>query len=123
MRRLLWVLGVTLAGFFIGGKSDGLRGAILASLWGAGIGLGFAAVFNQKTVTKRIVAYWGISLALLGPIIALLVGAALLPGTSPVSPRTIAVAGAVVGLLVGLLIGSLQFKRLRRAEGDVASGT
>jgi hypothetical protein len=120
MRRLLWVLGVGVAGFFVGGKMSGFRGAILVSIWGAGIGLGFGAIFDQTIVTKRIVAYWGISLALMGPIFALIVGAAALPEASSVGPITLAVVGAVAGSLVGLLVGTLQLKRFRR-KGRVAN--
>ncbi len=123
MRRLLWALGVGLAGFFVGGKMGGFRGAILASIWGAGMGLGFGAIFDQRIITRRIVAYWGISLALLGPIIALIVGAAALPEASPVGPITLAIVGAVAGSLVGLLVGTLQLKRFRRKDQVVGSGS
>jgi len=123
MRRLLWVLGAGLAGFFVGGKIGGLRGAILASIWGAGIGLGFGAIFDQTIVTRRIVAYWGISLGLLGPIISLIIGAAALPETSPLGPITLAVVGAAAGSLVGLLVGALQLRRFRRKDQIVGSGS
>jgi len=123
MRRLLWVLGASLAGFFVGGKVGGFRGAILASVWGAGMGLGFGTIFDAKVVTRWTVVYWGISLALLGPIITLLVGAAALPETSQVGPMTIALVGVAVGSLVGLLVGTLQLKRFRRKEQVVGSSS
>jgi hypothetical protein len=99
---------VGLGGFFIGGEGGGPAGSALGLVWGACIGYGFGSIFDNKQATKRIVVYWGLTLALIGIFFGLVLGA-------PVEPSVAGAIGAAVGALSGSLIGVIQLLwRLRR---------
>jgi hypothetical protein len=92
----------------------GLKGSVLGLLWGASIGCGFGSIFDQTHATKRVVVYWGATMALVGPFFGLLIGAAVFPYDSVVQEIVAGGLGAAVGILFGSLIGIVQLKRLRR---------
>jgi hypothetical protein len=121
-RRILWTVGVGLGGFFLGGKGGGLWGTILSPIWGASIGYGFGAIFDQKHPTKRLVIYWAATLALVGSFFGLLIGAGVQPYPSTVQLTVAGTIGALVGALFGLLFGTMQLRRLRRRWPGSHSG-
>jgi hypothetical protein len=108
------MVGVGLAGFFIGGIGGGPKGSVLGLLWGASIGCGFGSIFDQTHATNRIVVYWGATMALVGPFFGLIIGAAFFPYDSVAQEIIAGGIGAAVGMLFGSLIGIVQLKRLRR---------
>jgi hypothetical protein len=120
MRRIPWIIGVGLGGFFVGGKMNGFEGSVIGFVWGASIGFGFGSIFAQMHTTKRVVVYWGVTMALVGPFFGLIIGAAFLSYDSVVHEIIAGGIGAAVGMLFGLLIGVIHLKRLR--VHDHASG-
>lgn len=112
-KRLSWSLGVGMGGFLIGGIGGGWVGSAVGFVWGACIGYGFGSIFINKEPTKRVVAYWGLTIALIGIFFGLVFGAPLEPS---VARETVAGAiGAAVGALCGSLTGIIQLLwRLRR---------
>jgi hypothetical protein len=70
MRRFLWTVGVSFAGFFVGGKIKGFWGAVSGSILGATIGFGFGSIFSQQHPTKRLLVYWAATLGLIGRVAA-----------------------------------------------------
>jgi hypothetical protein len=113
-RRILWSIGVGLVGFFIGGIGGGEMGGFLGLIWGAAIGFGFGLIFDETHATKRVIAYWGATIALIGPFFSLIFGAGTVP-YSVVQLIATAAVGAAAGGLLGLLVGMVQLKhRLRR---------
>lgn len=114
MKRVSWTVGVGLAGLFIGGKAGGRVGVIIGLIWGACIGFGFGAIFTQTMPTKRLVAYWVVTLMLVGPFFGVLVYAVPRPYVSTAQLAAAGVVGAVAGALLGLALGALQLKRMRR---------
>lgn len=119
MKRVFWTVGLGLTGFLIGGIGGRDEGSILGLAWGASIGYGFGSIFNQTQATKKIVAYWGGTLALVGPFFSLIIGA---PYASLLQQATVAGVGVVAGALLGLLVGTIQFKLLRRRSQAPSSG-
>jgi hypothetical protein len=113
-RRTLWMVGVGLAGFFIGGIGGGPKGSVLGLIWGASIGWGFGSIFELTHATNQVVLYWGATMALVGPFFGLIVGAAFFPYDSVVQEVIAGGIGAAAGMLFGSLIGIVQLKRLRR---------
>jgi hypothetical protein len=113
-RRILWSIGVGLVGFFIGGMGSGEMGGFLGVIWGAGIGFGFASIFELKHATKRVVVYWAATVALVGPFFGLIIGAAVFPYDSVVQEIVAGGIGEAIGMLFGSLIGIVQLTRLRR---------
>lgn len=114
-RRILWSIGVGLVGFFIGGMASGEMGGFLGLIWGASIGFGFGSIFDQTHATKRVIAYWGATIALVGPFFSLIFGGGVFPyDDSVVQQIAIGAIGAAVGGLFGVLLGIVQLKRLRR---------
>lgn len=113
-RRILWTLGVGLGGLLIGGKGGGAWGTLLGPIWGAGIGYGFGSIFDKKRVAEPIIAYWALTLALVGLFFGLLIGAGLQPTPSVVQHAMAGALGTVAGGLVGLLVGTTQERKLRR---------
>jgi hypothetical protein len=113
-RRILWTAGVGFVGFFIGGSGGGVRGSALGLLWGSSIGFGFGSIFGQEHHTKRVVLYWGVTLALTGIFFGLVIGAGFFPYDSVVQLIAAGTIGAAAGMLLGSLIGIIQLKRLRR---------
>ena len=122
-RRILWSIGVGLVGFFIGGMASGEMGGFLGLIWGSGIGFGFGSIFDQTHATKRIVVYWGATMALVGPFFGLIIGAAVFPYDSAVQEIVAGGIGAVLGMLFGSFIGIVQLKRLRRRLQTLESGS
>lgn len=123
-RRILWGIGVGLVGFFIGGMASGEMGGFLGVIWGAGIGFGFASIFDQKHPTKLVVVYWGTTIALVGPFFSLIFGGGVFPyDDSIVHQIAIGAVGAAVGAAFGTLIGIVQLKRLRRRFQAPDSGS
>jgi len=114
-RRILWTAGVALAGFFIGGIGGGVTGSGLGLLWGGSIGYGFGSIFGQHHATKRLVVYWGVTLALIGPFFGLIIGAR--PDYSLSDQAVSGGIGAAVGALLGSLIGIIQIARRERGSG------
>jgi hypothetical protein len=112
-RRILWSVGVGLVGFFIGGMASGEMGGFLGLIWGAGIGFGFASIFDQTHATKRVVVYWGATIALVGPFFGLIIGAAVFPYDSVIQEVVAGGVGAAVGMLFGFLFGAIHLKHLR----------
>lgn len=109
-------MGVGCAGFLIGGIGGGNGGSAVGFAWGAGIGYGFGSIFSLTRATKRIVAYWAGTLALVGPFFGLIIGAGAVPHDTLFQQVVSGGLGAVVGALLGLLVGAIQYKRLRRRE-------
>jgi len=114
MRQVLWILGVGVAGFCIGGKIGAGSGAILGLVWGASIGYGFGNIFSQKTPTRSVVILWAVTLGLVGPLFGVVIEAVPRPYVSDVQLIVAGAIGALVGVLFGLLVGGLQLNRLRR---------
>ena len=114
MRRVLWSVGVGLAGFLIGGIASGNRGSALGAIWGASIGYGIGAIFVQRQPTKWLVIHWAATLALIGPLLGVLTVVAVQPYASTVQQTAAGIIGAAVGMVLGLLIGTMRLKRLRR---------
>jgi hypothetical protein len=112
VRRLLWTVGVGLVGFYIGGMGGGLAGAVVGFVWGAGIGYGLGSIITKKQATKRVLVYWGLTLALIGTFFGLVIGA---PPEASLAKVTVGGAiGAVAGALLGLLVGTMHLRRLGR---------
>jgi hypothetical protein len=111
-RRILWTIGVGVVGFFIGGKGGGLTGSGLGLLCGGSIGFGFGSIFDQRLATKWLLAYWGVTLALIGPFFGLIIGAK--PDYSLSDQAVSGGIGAAVGMLIGLTFGAIHLWRLRR---------
>jgi hypothetical protein len=122
MKRVLWTVGVGLAGFFIGGKAGGRVGVVVGLIWGASIGFGFGTIFTQKGPAKGLVLWWAGTLALIGPLFGVLIEALPRPYISPVQLMVAGVVGAVAGALFGLALGALQLKRMRRRSEALRSG-
>jgi hypothetical protein len=113
-RRILWTGAVGLAGFLIGGSGSGIEGIWLGSLWGAGIGYGFGSIFDQTSPTKRIVAYWSFTLALVALFFGLLIGGGARPNPSNSYLTWVGVSSSLAGALLGSAIGAAQFARFKR---------
>jgi hypothetical protein len=113
-RRVLWSIGVGLAGFLIGGIASGSRGSVLGAVWGASIGYGIGAIFDHRRPTKWLVIHWAATLALIGPLLGVLTAVAVRPYASTVQQTAAGVTGAAVGMVLGFLVGSSKLKRLRR---------
>jgi hypothetical protein len=113
LKRIFWLFGVGLGGFFIGGVYGGPAGSALGFIWGACIGYGFGSIFDTKQATKRLVVYWGLTTALIGIFFGLMFGVLVEPS---IANETVAgTIGAAVGALCGSLIGITQlWWRLRR---------
>jgi len=114
MKRVFWTVGVGLAGLFIGGHAGGRIGLIIGLIWGACIGSGFGAIFTQTMPTKRLVAYWAVTLMFVGPFFGVVVYAAPRPYVSTAQLASAGAVGALVGGLLGVLFGALQLNHLRR---------
>lgn len=113
LKRILWSLGVGLSGFYIGGTGGGPAGSVLGFIWGASIGYSFGSIFDTKQATKWLVAYWVLTLALIGVFFGLVLGAP--PEPSVAKEAVVGAIGAGVGALGGSLIGIIQLLwRLRR---------
>jgi hypothetical protein len=113
LKRIFWLFGVGLGGFFIGGTGGGPAGGALGFIWGACIGYGFGSIFDTKQATKRLVVYWGLTTALIGIFFGLMFG---VPEEPSIANETVAGAiSAAVGALCGSLFGIIQLLwRLRR---------
>jgi hypothetical protein len=120
MRRILWIIGTGLGGFFIGGKVSGFEGSVIGFVYGASLGFGIGSIFDQTYPTKRVVFYWGFTMALVGPFFGLIIGAVFLSDLSVVNGNIACGIGAVVGMLLGSAGGVIHLKRLR--VHDHASG-
>jgi len=124
MRRLFWTAGVGFTGFLIGGIGWLYTGSFVGLIWGASIGWGFGSIFSQTHASKRVIAYWAGTLALVGPFFSLIIGA---PYTSLFHEAAVAAIGALVGMLMGFLVGALQFWVARRrhhsSDSETAVGT
>jgi hypothetical protein len=114
---MLWIAGVGLAGFFIGGTLAGPAGSALGLIWGGSIGYGFGSIFDQTLATKLIVVYWAATMALVGPIFSLQASAEIF--TNPTIDQDISAAaiGAAAGALFGSLIGIIQIRRREHGSG------
>ncbi len=113
-RKMLWIAGVGLAGFFIGGTLAGPAGSALGLIWGGSIGYGFGSIFDQTLAANLIVIYWGATLALVGPLFGLQISAEVFPKPTIREDISAAVIGAAGGMLFGSLVGIIQLWRLRR---------
>jgi hypothetical protein len=114
MRRFLWTVGVSFAGFFVGGKIGSFWGAVSGSILGATIGFGFGSIFSQQHPTKRLLVYWVATLGLIGPLFGVLIEAMLQDYASEAHLIVAGAVGALVGALLGLLVGTMQLKLRRR---------
>jgi uncharacterized membrane protein YraQ (UPF0718 family) len=112
-RRALWTAGVGFAGFILG-TGAGPVGSGLGALWGGAIGYGFGSIFEQKSPTKWVVAYWAGTLALIGPFIGLLIGAVMRPYASVARLTFAGAIGLLAGMLLGYFVGTMQLNRIRR---------
>jgi hypothetical protein len=114
MKHILWTFGLGLAGFFIGGKAAGGIGFVIGSIWGGSIGFGFGGIFTETKPTKRLLVFWGITLALVGPLFGVVVYAVPRSYVSTAQLASAGAVGAVVGGLIGLAFGALHLNYLRR---------
>jgi hypothetical protein len=114
MRRVLWTLGVSFAGFFVGGKLGSFWGAVSGALFGATIGYGFGTIFSQRHPTKSLVVYWTATLSLIGPLFGVLIEAILEPYVSKAQLLVAGAGGALAGALLGLFAGTIHLKHLRQ---------
>src|SRR5262250_3089066 len=87
-------------------------GSALGFAWGASAGFGFGLIFEQQRATKRIVAYWGMTLAVIGIFFGMVFLAA--PEESPAHLAKSAAFGAICGAVLGLPIGAMHMTQLRR---------
>lgn len=121
MKRILWTVGLALVGFAFGwfGQGYPFNFVMLAifTVWGGCIGYGFGSIFAERTLTGRLLAYWGITLALVGSVLFPLVPVRSFLGQVGVA----AVAGALVGLLVGSLHLKLARLKSQASKAGVAS--
>jgi hypothetical protein len=126
MKRLVWMLGVGLTGFLIGGKVGALRGGLIGLAWGVGIGYAFGSIFSESGATKKLIAYWVGGLGLFGPIFGLIFFAPLYVYDSTHQLTTFVAKGAGIGMGLGFLVGFIQFARRRRVSqphpGEQAPG-
>ena len=76
----------------------------------------------QKRPTKWVVAYWAGTLALVGPIFGLVVGAAMQPYASVTQLTFAGAIGLLAGMLLGHFIGTMQLKRIRQRFHGTQSG-
>jgi len=113
MKRIFWTVGVGFAGFLFGGILGLNTGSIIGLVWGSSIGYGFGSIFSQTRPTKWIIAYWGATMALVGPIFSLQASAEIFVDPTLGQDISAAVIGAVGGALIGFLIGVIQLWRLR----------
>ena len=100
------------SGFYIGGMGGCLAGADGGLVWGAGIGYGLGSIVTNKQATKRVVVYWGLTLALIGTFFGLVIGAP--PEASLAKVTAGGALGAALGALFGSLIGIIHLWSLRR---------
>jgi hypothetical protein len=118
MKRILWAVGMGIAGLLLGLKGQDTPGDLwwtaLIVIWAATIGYGFGSIFDQKVPTRRLVIYWVATLALVGSFFGLLVGAGMRPYASIPQRTADGAMGALTGALFGLLFGTMQLRRLRR---------
>jgi hypothetical protein len=112
LKRILWSLGVGLGGFFIGGIGGGPVGSAVGFVWGACVGFGFGSIFSNKQVSKRVVVYWALTLALVGTFFGLVIGAPVEPSVA--KENVVGAIGASLGALFGSLVGTIQLWRRRR---------
>jgi hypothetical protein len=107
MKRVVWTLAMTLAGFGLGWHSQSARyepGNVVAiTLWFGGIGFGFGSIFSKPRPSDGLfIFYRAFTLALIGvfffPFVPLSAFAA-----------QVVIAGAV-GALLGAVLGFAQLK-------------
>src|ERR1700719_1736462 len=108
MRRVLWSVGMGLAGFLIGGIASGNRGSALGAIWGASDGYGISAIFVQRHPTKWLVIHWAATLALIGPLLGVLTVVAVQPYASTVQQTAAGIIGAAAGAVLGPLLCRLR---------------
>jgi len=113
-RRVVWTVGMALAGLLLGGKAGNVNGIVLGLIWGASIGYGFGAIFDREQTTKLVVVYWAATLALTGVFFGLLVDAGMHPSPTNAQLMIAGMIGATSGAILGLLIGSVRLRRFRR---------
>ena len=114
MKKVFWRFGVALVGAVIGGKAGGKAGLLIGLIWGACVGSGFGAIFTQSVPTKRLVAFWAVTLVLVGPFFGVIVYAVPRPYVTNAQVAAAAVVGGLLGGLLGALVGVLQLKYLCR---------
>lgn len=115
LKRVSWAVVLGIGGLCIGGVAGGSEGSLAGFLWGACIGYGFGSIFDTRQAAKRLVVYWGITLALIGISLGVLFGVP--------AQRSETVAGAIgggLGALCGSLIGVIQllWRRHRKSQAQ-----
>ncbi len=127
MRRVFWTVGMGIAGLLLGLKGQDTPADVwwtaLGTIWGASIGYGLGTIFDEKRPTKRLVTYWAVTLALVGPFFGLLIDAGVQPYASVTQRTIVGAISALAGTLSGLLVGTMQSRRLRRGFQDSHPGT
>lgn len=129
MKRLLWTLGMGIAGLFLSFKGydvpSDIWWIVLTVIWFAGIGFSLGNIFAEKYPTKRLVIYWVILLGLVAPFWAMPLAWTMQPGLANLSFGQQAPAvgiGMLIGMLLGSVAGALHLKRIRRRSQVSASG-
>lgn len=123
-RQVIWTLGMSLAGLFLGLKGqdtaeDTLETALIV-LWFASIGFGLGGVFAQNMRPARLIVYWVVTLGSLFPFVVLAIAAAFLPNWPRlpfVQQALVGVSGACIGALLGIGAGKLHLRRLQTNSG------
>ncbi|MGH9687868.1 MAG: hypothetical protein ACRD5K_12335 [Candidatus Acidiferrales bacterium] len=126
MKRVLWTVGMGVAGLLLGVKGQDTPAdtwwTVLSVVWAASVGYGIGYIFEQKLPTKRLVLCWTATVSLVGCFLGLLIGAGVQPYASGLERGLHAGLGALAGAFAGFLFGTMQQKRLRPREQDSNSG-
>lgn len=130
MRRICWTAGLASIGLLLGLKgqdtADDAKWTVLTVLWFACIGYGIGNIFDQKHASKRVIAYWAMTLALVGPLWFLPLAATIFPRIPnlPLGDQAaVGVIGVLFGALFGILFGRIHLRRLRRSTHASESGS
>jgi hypothetical protein len=107
MKRLYWMLGLGIAGLFIGLHAGS---AIIGLVDGLGVGLGFGTIFSERRPTPLLILYWALTLAIAGPFFGVLVEAIPNPSSSRNRLILAGCLGAVVGGGLGAAVGLMQWR-------------
>jgi hypothetical protein len=118
MKRILWTIGMSMIGLFLGLKGQGIgtdvREVAIATIWAGAIGFGFGSIFSQRRPGKLLIFYWAATLMLVG-----LFFGPLLPVASFATSQAL---GGSLGALAGVVAGSIQSK-LEHRSNDGGLGT
>jgi len=107
-----------LAGLFLGLKGQDTVTDVwwtaLSSIWAATMGYGIGSIFDQRIPTKWVVIYWMATMAVVGPLFAVVIEDVINPFSSNTRQIAAGATGVLVGAFLGMIFGNIHTKRLRR---------